>query len=226
MAELQEQLEGLPGYDIVMEAFDEYAGNKFNKLDPFQDENGKRRQLSRNFHSDKERKAWRRVQTLAWIHDKCFLGLCGVGLNFGLGLVPLAVFLLPVIGPIAMYVVHARLIHIAQEELYMPLKLVGQLQAQIFFDLLISFPPLIGAFFSWLNGCLTRNAGLIYKYMEFIADQREKGRVPTYLGTRENPQQPLFSGTTENLSPPAKSFLRKKKPEDSIIVGKQESGLR
>lgn len=230
MSQLQSQLEGLPGYDIVMDAFNTYAGDRLNTKDPFQDNTGKRRKLTSTFHSDKERKGWRRIQREAWVHDKCFLGLCGVGLNFGLGLVPLAVLLLPAIGPIAMYAVHARLINIAREEVRLPPKLIGKLQTNILIDLLISFPPLIGAFFSWLNGCLTRNASAVYSYMEFIGERRENGLETEYIGTRDHPIEPVYGariGTQQPQKDKRGIFGRTTDtPQREILVGQQQSGVR
>lgn len=228
MSQFQEQLESLPGYDFVMDKFNDYAGEHFNNTNPFEDELGNKRKLSPNFHTQAEKRAWQRVQKLAWNHDKCFLGLCGVGLDCGIGLVPLAVFFLPGLGPIAMYVVHARLINTAQEDVHLPASLVAKMQGNILLDFLISLPPVIGAYLSWLNGCLTRNAGLIYVYLEYLSSQRQKGNLPVYEGTRtQGTQQPLYSGTQRehNYQDRFGGKSTKKKSEESIQVGAQQSGI-
>lgn len=216
MAQLQQQLEIIPGYDIAMDKFNEYAGDHFNGLNPFEDENGKKRKLTRATHTDQEQQLWLRVQKLAWVHDKCFLGSCGVGLDCGIGLVPLAVFFLPGLGPILTYVIHARLITVAHNELVLPQKLVARLQGNILVDFLISLPPLIGSFFSWMNGCLTKNAGLIYAYMEKVGEKRSTGAVATYVGTRGEP--------IETTVPPART--KKAKHKQQPTVGQQETGFR
>lgn len=227
MSQFQEQLESLPGYDFVMEKYDEYMGKHLNNTDPFEDEEGNQRKLSPNFHTDNEVRAWKRVQKLAWCHDKCFLGLCGVGLDCGLGLVPLAVFCLPGLGPIAMYVVHARLINIAQENVHLPQALVAKMQANILLDFLISLPPVIGAFLSWMNGCLTRNAGMVYVYLEYLASQRQKGNQPVYSGTRaQQASELLYRGTEREQNYNNQPKKSKKAPNETFLVGAQQSGIR
>lgn len=229
MAQIQDQLESIPGYDFAMDKYNEYAEKHFNNTNPFEDKDGNKRKLSSATYTEAERRAWSRVQKLAWNHDKCFLGLCGVGLDCGVGLVPLAVLLLPVIGPIAMYVVHARLITVAQEDFHIPGSLEAKMQGNILLDLLISLPPVIGGFLSWLNGCLTRNAGMLYCYLEFLGTQRQQGRAPTYEGTRgQQTSQPLYANTPreQNYQGRLKQLSKKKKREESIEVGAQQSGIR
>lgn len=63
-----------------------------------------------------------------------------------------------------MYVVHGRLLTIA-EELRIPQSMHAKMSAQILFDFLITLIPLLGIFFSYLNQCSTRNAGMIYTYL-------------------------------------------------------------
>lgn len=198
MSGLQGQLEGLPGFSVAMDAFNTYAEEHFNGKDPYEDENGKRRLPPSS--TEEERRLWKTVQLKAWTHDKCFMGSCGVGMDCGLGLAPLVVLLFPGIGPLVMYGVHARLIHIATQRMVLPQKLVAKLELQILMDLLITFPPVIGAFFGWLHGCLTRNAAAIYAYMVYVIDQREKNPKPTYLGTLRDiaqgrAREPAYVGT-------------------------------
>lgn len=188
--EIQEQLEGLPGYDIIQGLWDEYAGKKFQTKDPFEDENGNKRRLP-SVCTKQEQKIFKSIQSKAWQHDRCFLGGCGVGLDCGIGLVPIVVLLLPFIGPIIMYVVHQRLIRVASQKFAIPAKLDAKLNANIAFDMLITFPPLLGCFFGWMNRCSTRNAALLYDYMVFVGEQRSKSRwKPVTTGVIN--QEPIF----------------------------------
>lgn len=236
MSQIQEQLEGLPGYDLVMDKYNEWAGDKFNNTNPFEDKHGNRRVLNSPLNTEKERHVWKHVQKLAWIHDKCFLGSCGVGLDAGIGLVPVAVFFLPALGPILTYVIHARLISLAQNELYLPAKLVAKLQANIFLDFLISLPPVIGAFLAWLNGCLTRNAGILYVYMTTLAEKRANGQAAMYVGPvrgQNRGVQPKHVLETQNQIQNSDELklvkwprFGKSQPQSKVVVSSQESGLR
>lgn len=182
MSEIQAQLEGLPGFGILQGLWEDYAEEHFNGINPYEDENGNKRKLSKQFNTPKEHKMWKKVQKKAWTHDKCFMGSCGVGMDCGLGLAPLVVLLLPGLGPLLMYAVHSRLIHVVTNEMKLPPKLVAKMEGQILFDLIITFPPVLGCFFGYLHSCSTRNAGLIYKYFAFLAEQREANNHPTYVG--------------------------------------------
>ncbi|RLV87230.1 putative membrane protein [Meyerozyma sp. JA9] len=226
MSQIQDQLEGIPGYDIFMDKYNEYAEEHFNMKNPFEDEDGNRLRLPKDFCTKKEHQLWRRVQKAAWQHDKCFLGSCGVGMDCGLGLVPLVVFFFPGLGPLIMYGIHSRLIHIVTNEMPVPNKLVAKLESQILFDLLISLPPLIGGFLSWLNGCSTRNASLYYNFFTELAKQRKENRTAMYIGTTSNPQEPEFSAVTNPyVNPePAKKKSGRSKQQQDIVVGQQQSG--
>lgn len=234
MAQIEQQLESIPGWGLLMDAFNDYAEEHFNNTNPFEDKEGKKRRLGLN-SSPEERKAWKSIQQKAWIHDKCFLGLCGIGLDFGLGLVPLAVFLLPIAGPIVMYIIHSRILAIAHEHLHIPVKMEAKMQANIMFDLLISLPPVIGAFFSWLHGCLTRNAGMLYVYLDFLAQKRASGELPTYIGAvppeaalRTHPTaEPILVKAAVPPAPKSTKFFGKKKKEEvGIEVGTMQQGVR
>ncbi|CAK7902758.1 hypothetical protein CAAN1_16S02718 [[Candida] anglica] len=214
MAQLQEQLENIPGFGIAQDYFNDYAGEHFNK-NPFEDENGKKVRLPADLATKREQNSWKRIQKQAWMHDRCFLGSCGVGLDCGLGLAPI-VSLIPVFGPLLMYVIHARLIHIATEELNLPSKLVIQMEGQIGFDLLITFPPLIGCFTSWLNGCSTRNAASIFSFMDKTVNSRSNGLVPTYIGNGR---------TTFSEPQPVAKPVYKKKNQNNDMTGPQEHGF-
>lgn len=227
MADIQNQLESIPGWGLIMDAFNDYAEEHFNNTNPYEDKEGNWRRLGDGSTPD-EKRAWKAIQRQAWIHDKCFLGLCGIGLDFGLGLVPLAVFLLPIAGPLVMYAVHCRLLTIASEHMYIPPKMEAKIHGNILFDLLISLPPVIGAFFSWLHGCLTRNAGMIYVYLEFLSKKRALGELPTYIGreseghTKAN--QPVIMKPLNYSEPKEKKFFGKKKQEP-IQVGQLQLGI-
>lgn len=236
MAQVQEQLEGLPGYDILMGYWEDYAGEHFNTKDPFEDENGNKRRLPAEYTTKKEQKLWKKVQLSAWTHDKCFLGSCGVGMDCGLGLAPLVVLFFPVLGPLVMYGVHSRLIHIITNEMKLPAKVVAKMEANILFDLIITFPPLIGSFFGYLHACSTRNASLAYTYFLFLAEQRQKNNVPTYIGTgaihnddHHRTTQPAFrtnnrANNYSNPEPLKPSRFRKAPPsqQNEIVVHNQQ----
>ncbi|KAI5960605.1 uncharacterized protein KGF55_004498 [Candida pseudojiufengensis] len=183
MSQFQEQLENIPGYGIAMDKFNEYAEDHWNVgVDPYYDKKtGKKLKLPKDITTKDEQKCWNKIQSLAWQHDKCMLGSCGIGMDCGLGLVPFVVFFFPVLGPLVMYAMHSRLIAIAEKQFNLPNKLQAQLQSNIGFDLLITFPPVIGSFFGWLHSCSTRNAGLIYAYIDKMAKQRAESGM-TYGG--------------------------------------------
>ncbi|CAG84586.2 DEHA2A07018p [Debaryomyces hansenii CBS767] len=237
MSNVQDQLEGLPGYDIVMDYWNDYAEEhiKVGK-NPYEDENGNKLRLPKNTTKE-EQKIWKRVQSTAWVHDKCFLGSCGVGMDCGLGSVPLVVALFPVLGPLVMYGLHARLIHIVTNEYKLPNKLVLQMESQIAFDLLISLPPILGGFLAWLNGCSTRNAGMIYNYFAYVSSEREKNKQPTYVGTGDISEylrspEPAYTNTarqnnyqSSNNGGKSISAFKKKPPANNtntIKVGNQQ----
>lgn len=241
MSNIQDTLEGIPGYDLVLDYWNEYAEEHINVgKNPYEDDNGNKLRLPVNT-TKTEQKLWKRVQSTAWVHDKCFLGSCGVGMDCGIGSVPLVVALFPVLGPLVMYGMHARLIHIVTNEYNLPSKLVLQMESQIVFDLLISLPPVIGGFLAWLNGCLTRNAGMIYNYFAYVAHERSKNNRPTYIGTGDvsdhlqSPQPVYVAGGSqkdpqkESGGNQGRSVFKKKPPatsRDGIRVGtQQQSGF-
>ncbi|GMF00503.1 unnamed protein product [[Candida] boidinii] len=160
---LGDQIEGLPGYDIVVDKFNEYAGDHFKTKDPYTEElsNGKtrKRKLNELLATKDEQKYWKKIQKRAWIDDKCFMGCYPV--DCGLGLGPI-VILIPVIGPLLMWSIHTRLLFIANQKFKVDTKTTAKIQANILFDFLISLPPVIGSFFSWMNSCSTRNAAILH----------------------------------------------------------------
>lgn len=235
MSQLQDQLENIPGYGVAMDYFNEYAEEHWNaKADPYEDKDGNKVRLPKELATKREQKAWKKIQSQAWVDDKCFLGSCGVGMDCGLGLAPLVILLFPVLGPIIMYAVHARLISIAQQNFNLPNKLISQMQANIMFDLLITFPPVIGSFFGWLHSCSTRNAGMVYVYLEKMLKERASERGVRYAGTgvTAGTNSLTFFGTSQqrgiNMLEPVRNEPTRnpfKKQRDSIEVGQQQSGF-
>ena len=184
MSQFQEQLENIPGYGIVMDKFNDYAEDHWNNTDPYTDKTtGKKLKLPPDITTKQEQKAWAKIQSMAWTHDKCLCGSCGVGMDCGLGLVPFAVFFFPVLGPLVMYLIHMRLVSLANELFHLPNKLMAQMQANIGFDLLITFPPIIGSFFGWIHQCSTRNAGMIYCCVVKMAKERQAQGGVKYSGS-------------------------------------------
>ncbi|EDK43013.1 conserved hypothetical protein [Lodderomyces elongisporus NRRL YB-4239] len=184
MSNIQDQLENIPGYGIAMDYFNDYAEEHWNSKDPYYDEKtGKRLQLPPDITTKEEQKAWKSIQSKAWVHDKCLCGSCGVGMDCGVGLVPFVVLFFPVLGPLVMYALHSRIIEMAQKQFHIPQKEIAKMQSNIGIDLLITFPPVIGSFFGWLHGCSSRNAGLIYGCVLKMAKERAaNGGGAKYIG--------------------------------------------
>ncbi|KAK6197105.1 uncharacterized protein RJT21DRAFT_116604 [Scheffersomyces amazonensis] len=242
MSQLQSQMQSLPGYNVAMDYFNDYMDSHFNKIDPFVDEDGHKLKLSQDKCTKEEQKLWKSIQSQAWVHDQCFMG-CGNQIS-GIGLVPLAVLILPGLGPVLMYILHARLIAMAEKRLNIPNKLIGKMQSNIFIDLIITFPPLIGSFFGWLHGCSTRNAGLIYQYMEFVAKQRVEGKTATYVAPASQVEEPVQFGqqpqSSRNLQTAPQSKINPNtynnsksnysrrfvtKPNEIVVHDQQQSGF-
>lgn len=237
MEALQDQLEGLPGFGIVQDYWNEYADEKFNK-DPYVDKKtGKKLRLPPDITTKEEQKIWLSCQKQAWVHDKCFLGSCGVGLDCGIGMAPLLALLFPVIGPLIMYSVHLSLIRSVNDRINIPNKVLAKMEGQIVMDLLLSLPPLLGAFFSWMNLCLSNNAATIYGYMLTTARERLKGDRPVYLGTgaigteQDNFSQPLQQQQRAAKQPRLKkTSIPNSRKENQVSKGiiveaQQESGF-
>lgn len=233
MEALQDQLEGLPGFGIVQDYWNDYASEKFNK-DPFVDEKtGKKLRLPPDITTKEEQKMWLSFQRQAWIHDKCFLGSCGVGMDCGLGLAPFLALFFPVIGPLIMYMVHLNLVHSVNSQLHIPNKVLAKMEGQIGLDLLLSLPPVLGAFFSWMNLCLTRNAATIYGYMLTTARERVGGDRQVYLGTGAINSEPHHQQAygqfkpqqREAVSKPQTSKKKSQRQETIVVGGQQQSGF-
>ncbi|GME76064.1 unnamed protein product [Ambrosiozyma monospora] len=181
---IQDQLESIPFFQEVMDEWSDYAGEHFNTKNPYEqtlpDGSTKKLKLPANA-TKKEKKAWKKIQRKAWHHDRCFMGCYPI--DCGLGLAPILV-ILPGIGPILMYAIHARLIQYAVQNFNIDNKSYAKMQANIFFDLLITLPPLLGTFLGWINACSTRNAAIIHtvvtkqlvkraKYELMLAEQQK-----------------------------------------------------
>lgn len=173
MSAIQDAIEGIPGFSVAQFVGEEYAEEHLQTKDPYEDKDGNRRKLP-ELAPKHMQKVWKKVQHKAWVHDKCFLGSCGVGMDCGVGSVPIIVGLFPVIGPLVMYAMHTHVVDLVQNEMGLPAGLQAKLHGNIVFDLLITFPPVIGLFFGWLNKCSTRNASLLYDHMCKVEMERLK----------------------------------------------------
>lgn len=189
MSGIQAAIESVPGFSIAQMAGEEYASKHFQTTDPYEDKDGNRRRLPPSA-SKQRQKLWRQVQKKAWVHDKCFLGSCGMGLDCGVGLVPIVVGLFPVLGPLVMYAMHTKLVDIVEDQVRLPPKMQAKLHLNIAFDLLITFPPVIGLFFGWINKCSTRNAAIIYDYLCSL--EEEKPHTAGYSGRGTLVHEELF----------------------------------
>lgn len=148
--------------DYATDKWNTWAGEKLQTKDPYryEDAEGKSHKLKLPAQASKQdQKMWKWVQRRAWLDDKCFCGCYPVDCGVGLG--PLMA-ILPVIGPILMYAVHARLVTRAGQYWHLDSKTIAKMQANILFDFLISLPPVIGSLLVWLNGCSTRNAAIVH----------------------------------------------------------------
>ena len=160
--------------DTAIDKWNEFAEEKVKTKDPYRYETpeGKTKKLKlRESATKEEQKMWKWVQKRAWVDDKCFMGCYPVDCGIGLGPIVVA---LPVIGPFLMYAIHARLTTKAGMFYHLDAKTVAKLQANILFDLLLTFPPVIGSLFAWLNGCSTRNAAIIHTEVTKMLIMREK----------------------------------------------------
>ena len=239
--QIQNQVSNVPGLstglDITGDYWNDYAEEHFKQGNPYKnEETGKRLTLDHPLSTVQEKRLFREVQKRAWFHDKCFLGSCGGSCFWDcdctIGMAPILVAILPAIGPFIMYAIHARLIQVVSQECLIPNKLRGKMESNIFIDMLITFPPIIGGFFSWLNGCLTKNAHLIYCYFMSIAEQRAKSTHFNYSGSsdpRKHNQQ-LYKGTAREKNykkPPLSNNnftnTQVNPPKPGVHVGQQQT---
>ncbi|QPG76166.1 hypothetical protein FOA43_003552 [Brettanomyces nanus] len=165
--------------DKALDNFNQIAVKQIKTKDPYRetlpDGSTKKLKLPSNA-TKKEQKSWKKIQRRAWLDDRCFMGCYPVDCGCGLG--PLAV-IIPVIGPYLMYLVHAKLVKMAIQKFDLDTETQAKLHANILFDLLITLPPIIGSFFSWLNGCSTRNAAIIHTYLSKELITRSRNEEPS-----------------------------------------------
>ncbi|ODV88957.1 hypothetical protein CANCADRAFT_132314 [Tortispora caseinolytica NRRL Y-17796] len=179
MDSITERIEGIPGFSIIQDKWNDFAGSKYNCKDPFFDESTHKRLRVPEGATEEEKATWKKVQSAAWNHDKCFCGCMAIGTcccgceGIGIGSAPIAA-IIPVIGPVAMYAVHERVCSEAEKGLNIPLKLQAQMHANSLFDLAVSLVPILGILFSWMNSCSTRNARLIYTYLYQTIESRNR----------------------------------------------------
>lgn len=169
--------------DTAVDKWNEFAGEKIKTKDPYRYEtpDGKSKKLKlRDSATKEEQKMWKWIQKRAWVDDKCFMGCYPVDCGIGLG--PIVV-ILPMIGPILMYLVHSKLVTKATLFYNLDNKTIAKLQANILFDLMLTFPPVVGSLFAWMNGCSTRNAAIIHTEVTKMLIQREQHGN---MGTTDN----------------------------------------
>lgn len=170
-------IESIPGYNVAMDAWGEVAPDVLHTKDPFYvkgpDGEETRRKAPENI-TKRDKKVWKRIIDKAWAHDRCFCGCTG-GIDLGLGQAPL-ISIIPIIGPIWMYVLHGRILSLA-DELQVPASLHAKMSANIGFDFLMALIPVLGAIFCWMNACSTRNAALVDTWLrqKAVKDQEERG---------------------------------------------------
>ncbi|KAK9363024.1 hypothetical protein V1504DRAFT_438252 [Lipomyces starkeyi] len=164
MAAMSAPIQNLPGYDIVMDAWNEFAGEKLQTKDPFFEklpDGTTRRRKAPEGTSASDAIVFKKILSSAWKHDRCMCGCFWA--DWGLGQAPL-ISLIPVLGPWIMYSLHLRLNSMA-EELHIPSTLHVKMAANVTFDFLITLVPVLGAVFSYLNACSSRNAALVHTYL-------------------------------------------------------------
>ncbi|KAK9467181.1 hypothetical protein V1512DRAFT_262137 [Lipomyces arxii] len=164
LAGVQSTLEGLPGYGYVMDQWNEYAGEKFQTKDPYFEElpdGTKRRRRAPEGTTPSDAAVYKKIVDSAWKHDRCMYGCYWA--DWGLGQAPL-ISIIPVFGPYIMYTMHLRLNTMA-EELHIPAKLHVKMTANVTFDFLLTLVPILGALFSYINACSTRNAAMVHTYL-------------------------------------------------------------
>ncbi|CDK28717.1 unnamed protein product [Kuraishia capsulata CBS 1993] len=162
------------GLDYAVDKWNDFAGDHMQTKDPYVEElpdGSKRKRKLPEGATKEEIKLWKKIQKRAWLDDKCFMGCYPVDCGIGLG--PL-VILLPGIGSILMYLVHSKLIRMAQRGIDLDGKTIAKMEANIAFDFLISLPPVIGSLLTWLNGCSTRNAAIVHTQLRRRIEMRAK----------------------------------------------------
>lgn len=206
-----------------------YAAEHFQPTkDPYYEklDNGKqRRRRLPEYCTKQESTTWKSIQNKAWLHDKSIFGCCCWTELIGCG--PL-VSIIPVFGPILMYVVHNSLIELADREYDLSTELQIKLHANIIFDFCISLVPILGAIFTWMNGPSTRNASMIYNFvgqraLERMQQEEKKAGHPLVVAGKEHLDQAqgTAAGTAAALgTTPAKANINQqpiKKPQPALV---------
>lgn len=163
------------GQGYLQDTAMEYAGNNFQPTkDPYyvtiDDDGNKKRLRLPECCSKAERKAYKKLQNRAWLHDKGLCGCCCWWNSIGWG--PLLA-LIPVIGPALMYWVHKKLIKQAKAHFDLPKDIIAKMHGNIVLDLLISLVPFLGAIFAWMHACSSRNCAMVYNYVAKRALEKE-----------------------------------------------------
>ncbi|KAK9454939.1 hypothetical protein V1511DRAFT_501394 [Dipodascopsis uninucleata] len=169
---LSSQIENIPGFSYAADAWNEIAGEKFQTKDPYFEElpdGSTRRRKAPDGCTPSEIATYNLIVSTAWKHDRCLYGCYWA--DWGLGQAPL-VSIVPVIGPWIMYTLHLRLNTMA-DQLHVPVKLQAKMYANVTFDFLMTLIPVLGAIFSYINACSTRNAALVHSYLTKVATQRK-----------------------------------------------------
>lgn len=89
-----------------------------------------------------------------------------------------------------MYMVHSKLISMADKELALPADLLAKMHGNIVLDLLISLPPLLGTLLAWLNACSTRNCAMVYNFMAKRATEKHN-RMKNHTYAYSPAQEPV-----------------------------------
>lgn len=223
-------IENIPGYNEAMFVWGAEAPDIVHTKDPFfvTGPNGdqSRRKAPENI-TRRDKKVWKRIISKAWSHDRNFCGCTGT-VDLGVGQAPL-VSLIPIIGPICMYVLHARILSLA-DELQVPSSLHAKMAANILFDFIITLTPVLGALFSWMNACSTRNAALIDTWVRHkaVKDQEQRGPFELVDGRHFDAHQNDVRKQQTQRSVPMQSLPSSNKGVrigTKASVGQQQSGV-
>ncbi|KAK9368512.1 hypothetical protein V1509DRAFT_623131 [Lipomyces kononenkoae] len=230
MASITAQIENIPGFSIAMDAWNMYAGKVLQTKDPYYEElpNGTtRRRKAPEGTTPSDTIIFKKIVSSAWKHDRCMCGCFWA--DWGLGLAPL-ICLVPIIGPYIMYTLHLRLNTMA-EELHIPSSLHVKMTANVTFDFLITLIPVLGAVFSYLNACSTRNAALIHTFLmkRGLENQARMGQqVPlhteyTRIGSDAERFQDLSVGPPQAPRPTYQTYRPQSNNQPESYGGKIKS---
>ncbi|CCH61186.1 hypothetical protein TBLA_0E01260 [Henningerozyma blattae CBS 6284] len=201
------------GQGFLQDSAVEFAGEHFQPTrDPYYvkiDDEGNRKRLKLpDYCTKQESKAYKRLQSKAWMHDRSVCGCCCWTDTIGWG--PM-LSILPVIGPALMYWVHNKLIKQATKDFELSGELVAKMHGNIAIDLAISLVPLLGVLFSWLHACSTRNCAMVYNFIvkraiekhskeeaEKLARESEKGNRGVLYEVKELGDKVFHHGHRHN----------------------------